>query len=278
MDNYIIDSKQINLSSASATTKNGSLNSSLYFNINNILKKEQDIFYNLVSVVHCEIPVSFYIINNTNNLFSYSVIILSTTYIFNINLTNGNYNASTFKTMFLSKLGTGWSLSLSNSTGQFTLTSIYAGYTIRSTSTCYSLLGMAKNTNYNVVGNTFTFPYQCNFLGITRLKIKSSIIQTNNIDSYSKGKSNVLCTIPVNNASFGLIIYNNISQFKTIYPNNNLDYIDIQITDDNDNLIDFNGIDINITLQIDTIRKHLHDNDSLLHLLGQNEIELFDDN
>ena len=42
----------------------------------------------------------------------------------------------------------------------------------------------------------------------------------------------MLCTIPVNNASFGLIIYNNISQFKTIYPNNNLDYIDIQITDD----------------------------------------------
>ena len=45
MDNYITDSKQINLSSASATTKNGSMNSSLFFNLHNILKKEQDIFY-----------------------------------------------------------------------------------------------------------------------------------------------------------------------------------------------------------------------------------------
>ena len=67
------------------------------------------------------------------------------------------------------------------------------------------------------------------------------------------------------------------AQFKTIYPNNNLDYIDINITDDFDQLIDFNGIDINITLQIDTIRKHLHDNDSLITFLGENEIELTED-
>jgi hypothetical protein len=136
---------------------------------------------------------------------------------------------------------------------------------------------VSGTTYYSDVNNQIVMPYQCNFLGITRLKIKSSIIQTNNIDSFSKGKSNILCTIPVNNASFGLIIYNNISQFKTIYPNNNLDYIDISITDDNDNLIDFNGIDINITLQIDTIRKHLHDNDSLINFLGQNEIQLTED-
>ena len=267
MDNYIIDSKQINLSSFSATTKNGSMNSSLYFNLNNILKKEKDIIYNLVSVVHCEIPVSFYIINNTNNLFSYSVEILSVTQTFNITLTNGNYNASTFKTMFLSKLGGGWSLSLSNSTGQFTLTSVYNGYTINSSSTCYSLLGMAKNTSYNITGTNITFPYQCNFLGITRLKIKSTILQTHNIDSYSNGRSNILCTIPVNNASFGLIIFNNIVGFKTVYPNNNLDYIDIIVTDDYDNLIDFNGIDINITIQIDSLRKHLPSDNSLMQLL-----------
>jgi hypothetical protein len=50
----------------------------------------------------------------------------------------------------------------------------------------------------------------------------------------------MLCSIPVNNASFGLIIYNNISQFKTIYPNSNLDYIDIQISDDFDSNLSVN--------------------------------------
>jgi hypothetical protein len=275
MDNYIIDSKQINLSSASATTKNGSMNSSLYFNINNVLKKEQDIFYNLVSVVHCEIPVSFYIINSTNNGLRLKIG-SNPTYPYTLKI--GNYNASSFRTMLLSILPAGFTLTLNSTTGIYTL-----GYTSSfqispTSSTCSKLMGFVSGTTYfSDVNNQIVMPFQCNFLGITRLKIKSAIIQTNNIDSFSKGKSNMLCSIPVNNASFGLIIYNNISQFKTIYPNNNLDYIDIQITDDFDQLIDFNGIDINITLQIDTIRKHLHDNDSLTHLLGQNEIQLFDD-
>jgi hypothetical protein len=239
------------------------MNSSLYFSINNILKKEQDIFYNLVSVVHCEIPVSFYIINSTNNGLRLK---LGSNPTYPYVLKSGNYNASSFRTMLLSILPTGFTLTLNSTTGIYTL-----GYTSSfqispTSSTCSKLMGFVSGTTYfSDVNNQITMPFQCNFLGITRLKIKSQIIQTNNIDSYSKGKSNMLCSIPVNNASFGLIIYNNISQFKTIYPNTNLDYIDIQITDDFDQLIDFNGIDINITLQIDTIRKYLHDNDSLIH-------------
>jgi hypothetical protein len=266
---YITDSKQINLSSYSATTKNGSLNSSLYFNLNNILKKEQDILYNLVSVVHCEIPVSFYIINSTNNGLRIKI---GSAGSFPYTLKNGNYNASSFRTMLLSILPTGFTLTLNSTTGIFTFGYTSSFQILPTSSTCYKLMGFVSSTTYTTdVNNQIIMPYQCNFLGITRLKIKSSIIQTNNLDSYSKGKSNMLCSIPVNNASFGLIIYNNISQFKTIYPNSNLDYIDISITDDFDNLLDFNGIDIYITLQIDTIRKHIPDHQSLLHLLEEEE-------
>jgi hypothetical protein len=275
MNNYIIDSKQINLSSASATTKNGSLNSSLYFSLQNILKKEQDIFYNLISVVHCEIPVSFYIINSTNNGLRLKI---GSNASFPYTLRNGNYNASSFRTMLLSILGVGFTLTLNNTTGIFTLGYTSSFQILPISSTCNKLLGFVSGVTYNSdVNNQIIMPFQCNFLGITRLKIKSNILQTNNIDSYSKGRSNILTTIPVNNASFGLIIYNNISGFKTIFPNDNLDYIDIQICDDDDLLLDFNGIDINISIQIDTIRKHLHDNNSLITFLNQNEIELTED-
>ena len=37
--NIIVDSKQVNLSSNSSTTNNGSLNSVMLFNLNNILQK-----------------------------------------------------------------------------------------------------------------------------------------------------------------------------------------------------------------------------------------------
>ena len=87
MDQYITDSKQINLSSNSATTSNGSKNSVMLFNLNNILKKEEDIIYNLVSVIHAEIPVSFYTINSTNNIIVIKIGVgVNTSY----TLTNGN--------------------------------------------------------------------------------------------------------------------------------------------------------------------------------------------
>ena len=93
-------------------------------------------------------------------------------------------------------------------------------------------MGFVKNTTYTSSSNNIILPYCCNFMGINRLKIKSGIIQTNNLDSYSRGRSNMLCSIPVSSAPGGVIIYNNISQFKSIFPNNNLDYIDISIADD----------------------------------------------
>ena len=273
MSEYITDSKQINLSSNSATTSNGSKNSVMLFNLNNILKKEQDIIYNLISIVHAEIPVSFYTVNATNNNIRIKIgTNPSNIYYF----TNGNYNASTFKAMLLSILPTGFTLSLNTITGKFTL-GYTTSFSIGNSSTCYKLMGFIANTNYYSDGsNNIVMPYCCNFMGINRLKIKSGIIQTNNLDSYSRGKSNMLCSIPVNNASGGLIVYNNISQFKSIFPNNNLDYIDISITDELDQEIDFNGVDIYITLQIDSIRKHIPEINDLQHLLSNMDIPIED--
>jgi hypothetical protein len=259
MSNYITESKQINLSSNSAIISNAPLNSVLTFKTNGVLKKEKEILYNLISVVHAEIPVSYYIVNDTNNLLSMST--------GNYNLTNGNYNATTFKTMLLFLLGANWTLNLNSTTGIFTL-AYTTNFTINATSTCYKLMGFKKNTSYVSVSNSLTFIYPCNFLGVQRLKIKSNVLKTHNIDSYLGGHSNLLTTIPVNSASYGLIVFSNLVGFKTILPNTSIDFIDITITDELDNIINFNGIDIYITLQIDTIRESLPDEENLLTLLN----------
>jgi hypothetical protein len=259
MSNYITDSKQINLSSNSAYISNSPLNSVLTFAINGILKKEKEILYNLISVVHAEIPVSYYIVNETNNYLSMST--------GNYTLSNGNYNATTFKTMLLSLLGSNWTLILNSITGIYTL-AYTSNFTINATSTCYKLMGFKKNTSYSSVSNSLTFIYPCNFLGVQRLKIKSNVLKTDNIDCYSGGRSNLLTTIPVNSASYGLIVFNNLVGFKNILPNIAIDFIDITITDELDNIINFNGIDIYITLQIDTIRESLPDEENLLTLLN----------
>ena len=131
-------SKQINLSSNTATIKNNSYNSVMIFNLP-IIKKEKNILYNQISVSHAQIPVSYYTINDINNLF-----VLSTS---SYTLTNGNYNATSFKTMFLDLLGSSYSMSLNVNTGKYTL-SCTSSFTILSSTTCYKILGLEKEKSY----------------------------------------------------------------------------------------------------------------------------------
>ena len=128
-------SNQINLSSNSATIKNNSYNSVMIFNLP-VMKKEKNILYNQVSLINAQIPVSYYTINENNNLF----VLSSASY----TLTNGNYNATSFKTMFLNLLGSSFSMTLDISTGKYTL-SCTSSFTILSTTTCYKILGIEKN-------------------------------------------------------------------------------------------------------------------------------------
>jgi hypothetical protein len=164
--------------------------------------------------------------------------------------------------MLLSLLPTNYNLLLNASTGAYTL-SYTTNFTINNNSTCYKILGLARNTNYTSVSNSLTFPYPCNFLGVNRLKIKSNILLTNNIDTNSNGRNNILTTIPVNNAQYGLIVYQNLVGFKCIFPNVGLDYIDLQITDEDDVELDFNNIPTYVIIQIDSIREQLPDDTNL---------------
>ena len=170
--------------------------------------------------------------------------------------------------MLSSLLGSNWGLSINTATGIYTMT-YTMDFTINASSTCYKLLGLQKDTSYTSTLSSLTFIYPCNFLGISRLKIKSNVLKTDNVDTYTNGRSNLLATIPVTSAPYGLIVFNNIVGFKCIMPNTNIDYIDITITDEVDNIINFNGIDNYITLQIDTIRENLSDNENLLELLNK---------
>ena len=55
-------STQVNLSSNSASIKNDTYNSVMIFKLP-ILKKEENILYNKISISHAQIPISYYIIN-----------------------------------------------------------------------------------------------------------------------------------------------------------------------------------------------------------------------
>ena len=97
-----IDSRQINLSVDTADQYlNGSYLSNVIFNMSGMLTNEDDIVMTQISVHSAQIPISYYIVNYTNNTLVYKY---NTGSITTIVFDTGNYNANTCITQFTSKI------------------------------------------------------------------------------------------------------------------------------------------------------------------------------
>ena len=67
----VVDSRLISLNSKDATKLNGDYNSNCFFNIPNIVNHEDDIEFIECAVEDAEIPVSWFLINDTNDTLHY---------------------------------------------------------------------------------------------------------------------------------------------------------------------------------------------------------------
>ena len=259
----ITDSRQINLSSASADIYfNGtSLLSHVGYDFTGLLKDEPDILYRQISINNAQIPVSFYVINEYNNTLPYSI---ADGPIETLTFPLGNYNATTFITTFKSMM-IGWNITINKITGLLTFT--YSSDFTLYDSPLYRLLGFTDALSSSTF-NILTAPHLCDFSGIRRLSIRSSILRCLNRDSSTGNYTNDIQVIPINMPAYGIIKFENISGFKNIIQNRALDQLDISIYDDENNLVDFNGCHWNITLQLDIIRKISDDSNSSFSQLG----------
>ena len=71
----------------------------------------------------------------------------------------------------------------------------------------------------------------------------------------SKNDSQVLKTIAVQVEPFGIIQYSNYENIETIIRNKDMDYLEIELLDDNGNYINFNNLDWTICLEIISVNK-----------------------
>jgi hypothetical protein len=257
--NVITDAKQINLNSNSADEyKNGILKSDLKFNVPFLIRNDKLVLYNTIKLLHAEIPYSFYIINEYNNRLDMSTGTIIMPY--------GNYNANTFMRMIEPLMHNNMSISFNTSNGKFTFTHNQP-FTIYNTSTCKLLLGF-DSTLYSDNGN-IVMPYPANFLGTQNLYIKTTNLILENYNTSTKDYI-TLFTIPVNVPPFGIIMYDNTAGSKNYVKNKfSVNNLEIIITDDNNNKIDFNNTDWTITIEIEatiqviqntkTINEYLND-------------------
>ena len=75
-------------------------------------------------------------------------------------------------------------------------------------------------------------------------------------DNFAKSNTNdkrILVSIPVNVSPFSIIIYQNLTNFKTNLFNNTLSYVNLKLIDQDGMIIDLNGCHWSCVLQIDII-------------------------
>jgi hypothetical protein len=243
IDKYSMESLQIYLSSMSADVYYNNNNNWCEFDIPLIECDYSDHLY--LSVQSVSIPYSFYNVSEYNNILMYSTV--TTTY--TIVIPTGNYNITTLL-LALQSLMTTFTITYDKIKNKMTFSNS-VDFTFLVVSTCYELIGMSM-INQLSVSQQLTSDFVCNMSSVRHLCLATNFT-TSNVNKALPNERNILAHIPVSVAPNEVITYANHGQYKCNLFSNNMDHIVIRILDHKGNLIDLNGAEWSITLQIDII-------------------------
>ena len=207
-----------------------------------------DGFHLYLSVVSCLIPFSFYNINDNNNKLIYS---FDGSTMYNITIPIGNYNINDL-VKYLKSVMTNFTITYNNLQNKITFEHINNNFMFMSLSTCLSVIGF-NNESTIISTNKILKSINCVDLYIIKtIQVNSNLI-TYNINKLQKNNYCILCTIPISSQPFSLIEYINRTNFRTNLFVNRISRIKIKLTDENGNLINLNGCNYVMTLQLDVV-------------------------
>jgi len=233
-------SRLYNISSATVRL-NGDFCSQIEVSLPDLTFHQDHIQNAYLSVVHAEVPNSFYIVNYTNNQF----VLNGTTY----TLTRGNYNVNTFITMLLTIIPVGYTITYNSATTKLTMANA-SSFTINASSTASTVNSIMGLGTSDLTGTSITMPNVVNFIPLQRINFRSNYFK---FGCYSTAdKSNDIFLPLQNNAGQNSIInYVNQTQNKFLIQDRNITSFIINVSDDYGNLINFNGVNWYMTIQID---------------------------
>ena len=247
------DNRIITLNSQDGEKINGTYLSSIKFNFSGLLQDDIYLIRTYITVLNAQFPVSFYIIDDTNNILNYTNGITN----YDITISIGNYNGN----QMVTALNAGFTTNINPITAFLNsqtgiLSFLITGgttYTFLSTSTIKKILGFDTDiTNTSLI----KMPYQLNLLGKKKIFINSNHLKNSAFTSKSLSSVQTIATIPVDQPPYSMISYTSLSELeKNILFNRSLDVLDIQIVDEDNKYVNFQNIDWSITLCL-TIEKN----------------------
>ena len=260
MSDLILDTKKYNLSTRGSggniLNEERDYKSSIEYNIPDMIVRDESIEYIQFSIPYAVIPVSFYTINQNNNKLNVLENATYNTYTF----PHGNYTASTFIKEFKIQLGSEWNITLNTFNSIFTITNSVNSFTLFKNSSVTSVMGFSTDLTSSLVNgmNTLVLTRCCNFLPLPRVCIRcNELLTNNNMIGNNNRSSDLVISVPNNAKPNGQIYYQNTTQIKSLYKGDNLSRIVINITDDDGNFINFNGISSFFVIQFDIFRQYV---------------------
>ena len=203
-----------------------------------------------LSVQSAIIPVSFYNVNVSNNIISYSL--SSNDSVVQQVIPVGNYNAIQLKAILNTLIP--FTITYNTITNKFTFTHPTYNFTFYNIgSTCFSLLGLSL-VNQVSVNKSLVSNYCANLSPIRAFQISTPTIKTGNISKSKELSQNVLMQIPINEGPNEIVSYFNATLFTSNLFVNYMHEIQIVILDQNSNVIDLNGVEWSIVLQFDILK------------------------
>ena len=265
-----LDNRLISVNSKNGTRKNDSYNSDVVFNFQGILKEDKSIINTEIELINAQIPVSFYSINYTNNVLTYT---LDSTKTFT--LTRGNYSSSqliqTLRNAFISN-GDIFTITISSISGILTFSSNSQFTFEYNQSTMMNLLGF--NQSITSSQNVIIAPFPLNLVSITSLNVTSNALACYNYSS-NGGLTNSVMILNVDKPQWGVITFQSQNKQSKLLRNKIIDSIDIQIKDQNGNFINFNNLDWSLTFSIQILRLlPIYSNLDFHHILSNENTKL----
>jgi len=242
-----IESLQIYINSRYATeTVGGNIANSIYYLPVIEIPDGHHIY---LSLQNASIPYSFYSITNFDNTFSWGVVSGTVNTYF---IQPGNYNITQLIDVLKTVMGVSYTITYNSITSKILITHATSNFTIYA-GTINHVLGFSKTSNTTSTGNILYGRDCVNLNQIRALNIEINF-PTYNVNVAQAFNQNILATIPVYVAPFSIITYQNPNNFRTNLYVNKLDQIQIRILDNETRLVDMNGVNYQMTLQLDCVK------------------------
>ena len=201
-----------------------------------------------ISVQTASIPYSFFNCDDFNNVFNIRVNSVD----YNYTIPQGNYNINTLITALKLLVGVNFTIVYNVLDNSLTFTHTLYDFQLINTSTCFEMLGFKSNVSYSSTSRILKSDISINLFTIRNILVSSNNFILNNINSSDVNNSNIICSIPINSSSGGIISYSNIFNVSNdVYNLSNITLLHLKLCDQDGLILDLNGCHWSLTLQID---------------------------